>query len=95
MRRREEAIALDRMRARLVAPAIEGTAELLNDLNNLAQRIALLPPDEEETDPEIALRLDRLRVRYAEWLLKKRASSSPSATPTPVPPVRRRRIVDR
>lgn len=89
VRRREETAALNRMRARLVAPTIEGTEELLNELNNLATRISLLPPDEEETDPEIVRRLDALRVRFAEWLLQKKSS------PTPVPPVWRRRIVDR
>ncbi len=90
MKRREETIALNRMRARLVAPAIEGTDELLNELNNLAQRIALLPAEEEESDPEITRRLDTLRVRFAEWLMRKDRTS-----PTPVPPVRRRRIVPR
>jgi hypothetical protein len=90
VRRREETAALNRMRARLVAPAIEGTEELLNELNNLATRIALLPADEDETDPEIVRRLDSLRVRFAEWLLHRNRNS-----PTPVPPVRRRRIVDR
>jgi hypothetical protein len=55
------------MRSKLMAPADPDAGDLLNEINNLAQRIALQPPDELETDPDVARRLTLLKVRFERW----------------------------
>ncbi len=79
MRRKEETQALNRMRAKLMAPDDPDAGDLLNEINNLAQRIALQPADELESDPDVARRLTLLTVRFEHW----RRTQQMRVTPLP------------
>jgi hypothetical protein len=84
MRRKEEVQRLARMRAKLMAPTDPAAGELLNEINNLAQRIALHDPNVLEDDPDVSRRLTALTVRFEKW------RQAQQLRITPVPPTRRK-----